>query len=72
MYPELKAANTLDILRKMLRRILEPVNDVHGWRIKYNFELCQMYKEPPLTPVSYTHLYFEPQPIDESVLGIKI
>ena len=45
-----KIANTFDIFeRKMLQRNLGPVNNVHGWKIRYNFELYKMYKESQLT-----------------------
>ena len=46
VYPELQNSKQSGFERKVLRRILGPVNDVHGWIIRHNFELYQM---PPLT-----------------------
>lgn len=35
--------------RKVLRKIYGPVKEDEAWRIRYNHELYQLYKEPPLS-----------------------
>ena len=35
--------------RKILRRILGPINENGVWRIRFNHELYQLYKEPTIT-----------------------
>lgn len=45
-----KTSEMLDIVeRRMLRRIYGPVNDRGTWRIRYNLELYELYKEPRLS-----------------------
>ncbi|GFS48252.1 reverse transcriptase domain-containing protein [Trichonephila clavipes] len=37
--------------RKAPRTIFGPVKDQGCWRTTYNFELCRLYKEPPVTQI---------------------
>jgi hypothetical protein len=44
-----KSENALRVLeRKILRRIFGPVNDNGQWRIRYDHEVYELYKEPDL------------------------
>jgi hypothetical protein len=44
-----KSENALRVFkRKILRRIFGPVNDNGQWRIRYNHEVYELYKEPDL------------------------
>ena len=35
--------------RKILRRIIGPIQENGSWRLRYNNELCQIYKEIPVS-----------------------
>jgi hypothetical protein len=37
--------------RRILRRIICPIKDKDHWRIKYNKELYEMFKEPEISIV---------------------
>lgn len=45
-----KSAEALDTFeRRVLRRILGPVNDGEAWRVRYNDELYNIYEAPRLS-----------------------
>ncbi|CAL1671965.1 unnamed protein product [Lasius platythorax] len=45
-----KTINKINVFeRKILRQILGPKREGENWRIRYNHEIYQQYKDPPLS-----------------------